>query len=179
MTENEQKEPEVKSDIINYYSREHRLQKASPVVRGIYDKQKNGKPANSLFGHKGNIFLLISILVICFMYFLGTKITGRSDPAITLGNNRLTVAVTEEESVSLLSVKKTVPPKAYAYTGNVDLTVLPEQSGDGTRIMSHRIVFTLNQEEDFIVALPFEGNKFIVIFQTENETVTKTVEKAF
>ena len=165
-------------EIEYYYSRERRLEKASPVVREMYEKNNKRGLITSIAGNKGNFFLLISIIIICFMYFLGMNITGKSDKSIVLESNKITMGIYEEESILLLSIHKKVSGKT-GYTGAVDVTIMPQLSGEGSRTMSHRISFTENLEEDFYISLPFEGEKFTVIFQIENQTITGTAEKAF
>ena len=176
MTENDSEE---KTDIVHYYSREHRLRNASPLIREQNEKTKS-RPGflRSIAGSKGNVFILISILIICFMYFMGSRNTGKQEAAIILGGNKIAVTVHDEASVPVLVLEKTIQTKS-AYTGSVDITVLPELSGEDAQVMAHRVNFTEQQKETFYVTLPFEGARFAIVLRTQNETITRTVTRTY
>ena len=174
-------------EIIYYYSREQRLAKASQRVREFNEAQ--GKPKfigktrfiRAVAGHRGNLLILMSILVIFLMYFIHGRVTAPSSIDFMLGNNTLTVSVNEEESLLFLSVRKVSRPDrsdAFPYTGAVDIMISPiQENPEEAPVFSHRIFFTNNSTENYLLSLPFDGNRFITIFQTEYEIIARTVSR--
>ena len=172
--------PEENRDIIYYYSREHRLNKASQAVRELNEKSR-GRPGlvKAVAGSRSNLLLLMSILVICIMYFVGTRFTGQSDSEFMLGNNNVSISIYREDTVLFLFIQKEVHSGAYAYTGAVDIAVSPVQSGtEEVPVQTHRIFFSLESLETYLVSLPFDDKKFAVIFHTDNETVVRTITES-
>jgi len=172
----EKQEPD--RDIVYRYSREHRLQRASRMVRELNDETVT-KPSimRNLFGNKGNYAILMSIIVIVLMYFITTIFSGSSNSELKLGGNNITITIYNESNVLFLFVRKDVPSGVYAYTGAVDIAVslVVTEGKDTPPIQTHRIFFSLETPETYLVSLPFDGEKFIVMLHTDNETITKTL----
>ena len=173
--------PEIDRDIVYYYSRERRLSRASQTVRDFDDHTPAKQSAvKKFFGNRGNFLIFISILMICIMAYLTNQFSGSGNNEFILGNNRISVTITQEETINFFSLVKTIPNNASVYTGTVDIAISPVRSGnDGEEppVMTHRIFFTYNITERFMVSLPFDGASFIVVMQTENETLVRTVHK--
>lgn len=166
----EDKNPE--RDPVYYYSREHRLNRASPAVRALND----GKPIKpslkrTLFGSRGNIMVFASIVAICFMLNMVSRISNR-DSGVKLGGNTVALTILREEGIAVLTIIKNVPKGGEAYTGEVDIAVspvMPKSKAEEIPVFSHRIFFNPVDAETFSVALPFEKNDFVALLSTGDE----------
>ena len=168
----------VNEEPVYYYSRENRLARASQRVRDHNENQGKTKFTKAIAGHRSNLIILMCILVIFLMYFIVSRITAPTVSEIILGNNTLTVSVNQQESQLFLSVRKTVIPDTVPYTGLVDIVISPIQSGDSeTQIHSQRIFFSISPTEHYLIALPFDASRFLVLFNTEYETLGTRVNK--
>ena len=188
--DNEQQDPielantenTVQKDTIYYYSREHRLNRASSVVQAMNE----GKPPkqgflNRLFGSKGNMFLFISILLICFMLGLNSFFFTH-ERGVKLGGNTITLSAFRDGEILALEIKKTAPNSGEAYIGLVDIRVYPAlpksdnseipkgtQLPDESAVFSHRLLFNPADSETYRIILPYEGSDFFVMLCTDNE----------
>jgi hypothetical protein len=158
--------------MVFYYSREHRLKRASPVVRALYENAPNPGVVKNLVGRKSNIFLLVSILMVCVMLALSSRIPG--EKGVDLGGNTvaLTIARNNRGALSAL-IQKTAASSGEAYTGAVGIAVSPvipkEDTGKAPEVYAGKVFFTPAEKEDYRLELPFEGENFLVVFQTDNE----------
>jgi hypothetical protein len=159
-------------EVVFYYSREHRLKRASPTVRALYDDDAP-RPGlvKSLTGRKSNIFLLVSILIVCVMFILTSR---EAEKGFKLGGNTVALTIYRGDQGKLsVSIQKTIPPSGEVYTGAVAMAVSPvisKQDKDKTpEIYTDRFFFTPLEEEDYRFDLPFEGEDFLVVLQTETE----------
>jgi hypothetical protein len=184
-------ENEDNGKIVYYYSREHRLARASPAVRELNDaKPVKAGFINRIAGTKGNLFMLVSIIVICVTFVYTSRSNSRFDSEeFLLGENSVSLRIESVSGDSLILHinKKTLQSgtgkagnAADVYTGAVDLAVSPVSSGaaeDGETapIMNHRIFFTYNDNETYSVALPFGGEKFLIVIQTESERIIRRI----
>lgn len=179
---NETVNAEENQEIKFYYSRDDRLKRASAEIRAMNLPMERPKFFKTLLGNRGNVMILMSILIICMMYYFGNRFMGSSETELTLGNNRIAASITEEGGILFLSVQKTYRKDAYAYTGAVDIAVSPASPGAGEspQVLAHRIYFSLNSPENYIISLPFDSEiaRFVVMFQTENEAAVRTIGKS-
>jgi hypothetical protein len=165
-------------DIIYYYSREHRLEKASKSVREYNNSPGLSPSAKAFRKNKGNVLTLVAILLISAMIMIYAFFSGSSGASLTLGNNSVILNIVEEESVLVLSVEKNVPNGKEAYTGAVDVAVspiLPE--GEEIPVFAHRIFFSMNSPEVYYMVLPFVSERIMIILQTEYETIARTIRR--
>ena len=172
--------PEENREITFHYSRDHRMESASNAVRDLNeDPFSRPRFFKTVFGNRGNLVLIVSIAAICFIYFINNLNSGQSDPEFKYGNNTINISIYYEENVLFLYVRKDVLRGAYAYTGAVDVAVSPVPSGgEEAPIQTHRIFFTLDSPETYLVSLPFDGDKFIVVFHSDNETTVRTITRS-
>ena len=171
MSEDEKPDDKTEKDIVFYYSREHRLNRAPAAVRALHD----GKPNRaSFFGNKGNVVIFMSIIVIYVMIGISSLL----NPKVTstkLGANTLSLTVVREEGALGLRIQKTVPKSGEFYMGAVDISVSPviKKSGEGEGevppVFGHRIFFRPTDTESFFISLPFDGDAFYVFLSTDDE----------
>jgi len=177
MSENEKtpEDGEAERDPVFYYSREHRLSRASKTVRALNEGENVRPSLRTLFGAKGNIFILMSILVICVMFGITSRLSS-SGSSVKLGANTLNLNIIREEEVLALSILKTAPKSGEFYIGAVDIAVSPvlPNAGEGetqreTPRFSHRVFFNPTETEPFFMSLPFDGDDFYVFLSTDDE----------
>jgi hypothetical protein len=175
----QEKNYEPDRDIIYYYSREHRLDKASKAVRDFNEGSAGRQGFIKTFvKNKGNVLVLFTIVMISVMIMIYNFTSGSAETSLTLGNNSVTISIVEEESVLVLSIVKTVPGGKDVYTGAIDIAVSPVlPEGEGIPALIHRIFFSLNTPETYYIVLPFEAARIMVILQTEYETVARTIRR--
>ncbi|MCL2832344.1 MAG: hypothetical protein FWD78_04165 [Treponema sp.] len=171
------RKPEADQDIVYYYSREHRMQRASTGVRELNENAgvKQGIIKN-LIGNKSNITVLVSIAIICLMAFFITISGGQTGAQVKLGENNVSMTIYDEGGILFLSLHKEFPSKIVPYTGAVDIAVSPVQTGkEVPPIETRRIFFSLDTPENYLVSLPFEGDKFLVALHTDFQTITRSL----
>ncbi|GHV78561.1 hypothetical protein AGMMS49944_03520 [Spirochaetia bacterium] len=192
------KKPEPDRDLVFYYNRERRLERSSPAVRALNSPEPMAKGGfiRSLTSTKSNLLLLISILIIMafimvYSAILGGDVRGtlrsRKGPLITMGGNTLRISAEREgmgsEGESFVVINKRIAPKEDApYIGEVLVAVSPVLRQAETRapsnipVFTDRLFFTLEQEEEYRLALPFTAENYLLLFQVGEERVTARVK---
>ena len=183
MTDEEKQGPELNSedniqqDPVFYYSREHRLRRATPIVRELNE----GKPIQSgfrktIFGTKGNTLLFLGVMIICGVLFVMTSRFYGKDREVKLGGNNLTVVIQREEDLLILSIVKKAPKSGEVYLGPVDIAVSPvmpvskgTEPEEAPPVFSHRVYFNPVDSESFYIILPFGGTDFFVMLKADEE----------
>jgi hypothetical protein len=143
-------------------------------VRALYDEsaQRPGM-MKSLVGRRSNIFLLVAVLMVCVMLVLSSRFPG-AKKSLTLGGNTVALAIAPNAGGKLsVSIQKTIPSSGEVYTEAVDIAVSPvilkKDKGKTPEIHTERFFFTPEEEEEYRFDLPFEGEDFLVVLQTETE----------
>jgi hypothetical protein len=173
--------PEDSSEVMYYYSREHRLARASAAVREL-NESSSSRPGllGSFAGNKSNIFILASILIIAVMFILYSRLEGGNSEGFKLGENSVILSINKTGEGYSLSIVKEAPEKGDPYAGAVDVAVSPVQpkpapgeENSPPEIVTDRIFFTYDNREEYSLPLPFGGKDFIVILQSENERIVR------
>ena len=163
-------------DPVFYYSREHRLSRASSTVQAMNEEKPIRKGfAGSFFGTKANVMLFVTIVLIFGVYMFSTRYSGTGN-GVQLGGNTLALALVREDGVLILGIVKTMPKSGEAYVGVVDIAVSPVmpkvKEGEEQNVFpvfTHRILFNPVASESYSLSLPFEGNDFLVLFKNDTE----------
>jgi hypothetical protein len=171
LDENIEKEP------VYYYSREHRLSRASSAVRELNDS-KFGKMnmAKRFFGNRGNVMTFIMIIISCLMLNFFSRNT-QANTTVKLGGNAVTMAILNDEDVLILDIAKQGPKAGVAYTGEVEIAVSPAKEKSEPKLTEsetppvflHRVYFTTSGYDSFQISLPFDANEFILLLKTADE----------
>jgi hypothetical protein len=180
----EDKKPEVPgtkddADLVFYYSREHRLARASGRVRELYE-EKPARPRGifrTLTASRSGAVVLVSIILVSVFIMLTAR-QGRESPGTTLGDNRIEVSAigfpanAENEAGSTYVALKKTALKPAAYTGEVDIALsVPRKTGEGdVPIVTERIFFTLEDEEDFRFVLPWNAPELLIVLRGGDTT---------
>ncbi|GHU81776.1 hypothetical protein FACS189468_5010 [Spirochaetia bacterium] len=169
----DEKKPAPEKPVEFYYSREHRLARASPAVRALNEGALAMKPGlfRSLTSTKPMAFLFVSVITLCVAMILLSRYV-RSDNDLVLGGNTLKASAISAGGASYVTIKKTFADQGEPYTGAVDLAVSPKETPEDPKappIDVRRIYFTLEGEEIFRFSVPFTGDELILLFQAEEE----------
>jgi len=166
----------VERDIVFRYSREHRLERASPAVRALNDGiQIKPSLRRTLFATRSNKLILLAVVLACAGFTLVNRLAPR-EAEITFGRNQLTVNIENVNGVLLLAMTKTIPQSGEFYTGTVEMAVSPimpsARAGEVQEdppVYVHRVVFHAIETEFYQTSLPFGGNDFLIILRGGNE----------
>jgi hypothetical protein len=159
-----------------YYDRARRLAKAPKDVQDLYKEKKPNRFGffTVLVADKPRKFLFFSIILICVMIWL-LALLGYFDSSYTLDGNKIEIFATPFESSTVVVISKTVKNK-NAHTGAVDIAVsVPVSVKDDAVVQTennfpvfyHRVFFSLEKEEKYSFAVPFESGKLLIVLQTE------------
>ncbi|MDR0721353.1 MAG: hypothetical protein LBF75_00990 [Treponema sp.] len=170
-------------DVVFYYSRAHRLERASPAVREMNrDVSKTGPSLfGSLTSNRAYTMLFISIIVCAGFGMIFSKVSSeQKSPSsriqqMRLGGNTLKVSAQSFQGTTYLRITKTAPDTGV-YTGAVDMAItpldLPSSGTDLTEsppVIRHRIFFNADVEEVYGLSLPFEAPEIVMLMQTEQD----------
>ena len=157
-----------------YYNREHRLAKAPKDVQDLYKEKKPNRFGliTVLIADRPRKILFFSIIVICAMIWL-LGLLGYFDSSYTLDGNKIKISASAYEGATIVVINKTIKNKIKnPYTGSVDVAVsVPAQEENNSPVFYHRIFFSLEKEERYSFAVPFESNELLIVLQTEKYTL--------
>jgi len=173
LDENIEREP------VYYYSREHRLSRASAAVRDL-NESKSGKMslAKRLFGSRSNAMLFIMIIITFVMLNFVSRYTQAST-GVKLGGNTVKLTIQKEEETPILDIVKQRAKTDNVFVGEVEIAVSPVKvksksnlnEGETPPFFYHRIYFTQADNERFQISLPFDidESEFILLLKTADE----------
>jgi len=171
LDENIEREP------VFYYSREHRLERASPRVRELNSGEFGKMSATKrIFGSRGNVMTFALIIITFFMLSFVSKYS-QANTNVKLGGNTVTMAILKEEGALILEISKQSPKTGVAYAGEVEIAMSPVKSkskideGETPPVFYHRVYFAQAGYDSFMISLPFDidKNEFILLLKTANE----------
>ncbi|MDR2257677.1 MAG: hypothetical protein LBE14_00855 [Treponema sp.] len=172
-------------ELVFYYSRADRLAKASKPVQALYEDppQRKFRLFHSLTATRPLAMLFISIIILCAVIMM-ISIFGLNESGHILGGNRVSFSAVKFQGETIVILEKTSPENQEVYTGVVDIGVSPAAppgSDPAARpaeypVFTHRVFFSLNPEESYRFALPFEADELAVVLQGEQERDTVQVK---
>jgi hypothetical protein len=171
------KDPYGDDNLVFYYNREHRLEKAPQRVKDIYAANKpGGKPSlfKSLAGDKPRFMLFFAILIMCAMIY-SLSFLGMLDSSYSLDGNRVEILGTIYEDSTIVVLKKNIGKNGKnSYTGAVDIAISPVESIKSEivdfPVFYHRVFFTLEPLEEYRFAVPFASQELLMVLQTETKS---------
>jgi hypothetical protein len=181
-------------EIVHYYNRERRLEKAPQSVRDLYKTQPTGRRFG-LFGPlvktKPLAIMFFSIIVICVVIVLLSAL-GLTGADHTLDGNNISIQAIRFEGTIIMAVNKSIPKISGLsrfsrsdppYTGAVDIAVQPVLKGGAETqsevpqdIFFHKIFFTFEPQEYYRFSVPFDTDELAVVFRSETKTLQLTVK---
>ncbi|MDR1868082.1 MAG: hypothetical protein LBQ77_07445 [Treponema sp.] len=151
-----------------YYSREHRLQRASPTVRALNDKTvKLPNVFNTLTGTRSNRFLLITIVVLCVFISVMNRMI-HSVGSYQLGAFSITVTGRFTKDGTTHLEINTVVRNAEASSEIINCAVAPV-GYEGEPFKEQFLFSTEEKEEQFSLDVPFKAPQLYVVFQNESD----------
>jgi len=154
-----------------HYNRERRLANAPESVQDIYKEEK--KSRFGLFGvlvaDRPRRMLFFMIVLLCFLILILSRLEF-FDTSHILEGNRVEITGTFYEDTTIVLVKKTVKNQ-NSYTGAVDIAVSVNTEADQIPVYYHRIFFTMENEEVYRFAVPYNSEELLMVLQTEKNTL--------
>jgi hypothetical protein len=153
-----------------YYSRERRLAHTSAQVRELNEAKlvKKGGLVRALTGTRGNTMIFITIILLSVFITIASRTIYKDSGAVTLGENSLTISARRVSGTAYIEVKKKAQGDSY-YTGPVEMAVsIPQKkgsTGEEPSIETFQFFFTLEPEEEFRRALPFDAPELLLILR--------------
>jgi hypothetical protein len=154
-----------------HYNRERRLAKAPKEVQDLYKEKKTGRfnPLHLLLADRPRKVLFFSIVLLCIIITI-LSILGLLETAHILDGNKITVSATNFEGTTIIVVRKTVE-KTNVYTGPIEIAVSVPTEEEEYPVFYHKIFFTVENEEIYRFAVPFEDPELLMILQNEKNSL--------
>jgi hypothetical protein len=172
----------AEQELVFYYSRTRRLERASPAVRALNDTTPVKPPSifKTLTATKPLTLLFMSIVIIVVILFIASFFSSQESRPI-LGGNFLAFSAIRFEGSSYIVIKRTVSEKKEPYTGIVDMVIsiyknAGEESPDDPPITNRRIFFSPEPEEEYRFTLPFEARELFFIMRAGEEYLSVRVK---
>jgi hypothetical protein len=166
--------PARKEELVFYYNRDRRLEKAPQAVKELYEEKKQNRFSliKPLVADKPRAFVFFSIIIICVFIIL-FSIMGYLDGSYSLDENRILIKGTRFEGTTIIILKKTVKKGVNsAYTGAVDIVVSPVTAEEENyQIETFRYFFTNEPIQECRFVVPFDVPELSVILQTEKNSL--------
>jgi hypothetical protein len=175
------KEPD--RELVFYYNRERRLERASADVRALNEGRlrMQGGVVRSLTSTKPHLLLFITIMIIFAGMMVLSRLSGPQGSGLTLGGNALRISAGGGPNPFIL-VTKTIPPGVEdPYIGPALVGVSPfMRSSEKTDpadipVFTEQIFFTLEDEETYRFDLPFGAESYLLLFQAGDQRVSARV----
>ena len=195
---------EIPNDELNFrYNRQRRLENAPQIVKDLYNEPKKMRISffGVLLADKPRRMLFFVIIILCGI-IMALSLLGYFDTSYFLEGNRIEISGTIFEGTTIILIKKTTANTVF-YTGTVDIAVFPiirESSDAGfsfddlnedtnltppvgstdqnihrqSQIYYHRIFFTMENEEIYRFAVPFDSPELGIVLQSEKNTLQLT-----
>ncbi|MFP3043019.1 hypothetical protein LQZ19_14485 [Treponema primitia] len=189
--EPKEKEPKENDDplqnldreLIFYYNRERRLERASPAVQALNEKRLvKGGFIHSLTSTKSHIFLLISILIVMAMIMIFSALQAPWG-VITLKGNDLKISAGRSRDASFITINKSIAEgEENPYTGEAYVGVSPILKTSGKTnpadipVFTGQIFFTMEPEEEYRLVLPFSAENYMLLFQVGDQRASTRVK---
>jgi hypothetical protein len=164
MDEIDKKKEPIEFEPVFYYSREHRLQRASLKVQE-FNASKNAKRPSifgTLTGTRSNTMLLITILVMCVLISVLSRVV-KDRSTYVLAGSTITASARQVQGEIYLDLTRS----GGDYTGAVNIVVAG--SSDTSNPVLHRVFFSLNEKETYHFRLPFKDSQVLILMQTETD----------
>jgi len=166
----------IEQEPVFYYSREHRLERASPRVRELNSGEFGKMSATKrIFGSRGNVMTFIMIIITFFMLSFVSKYS-QATTNVKLGGNTVSLAIQKDEETLVLEITRQSPKTGAANAEEVEIAVSPtnvksKAKGETPPVFYHRIYFSQAGYENYQISLPFDinENEFILLLKTAEE----------
>ena len=182
------KEKTREDELVFYYNRDRRLEKASQEVRDIYrlEGQTRFNLFKPLINTKPKRAMLVFIALLCIV-ILALSIFGYASDTYSLEGNELSIMAIKYDGAVILALRKTVKKNILmrfnsVYTGAVDIAVSPALKSDSNtsiediEVFYQRIFFSMEPEENYRFSVPFDAVDLLIVIKTEKKTISTTIK---
>jgi hypothetical protein len=171
-------------ELVFYYNRERRLERASADVRALNEGRLRiqGGVVRSLTSTKSHLLLFISIIIIFAGIMLLSNLSGPRGSSLILGGNALRISAGGGANPFILVTKTIAPGVEAPYTGPALVGVSPFVRSSENRdpadipVFTEQIFFTLENEETYRFDLPFGAENYLLLFQAGDQRVSARVK---
>jgi hypothetical protein len=166
--------------LVFYYSRERRLERASPEVRALNESGSPRKAGlfRTLTSTKPLTFAFLSIITICAAMILFSFLNSNGRARIL--DTEIVVSAARGEGKSYLTVKKTITG-TDPYTGAVTIAVSVGKDGSARKdplqegalpdpLYLETLYFSLEKEETYRFIVPMTGETLLVLAVLDDQT---------
>jgi hypothetical protein len=175
----------AEENLVFYYNRERRLEKAPQAVKDLYNKDKTNRRFSllgPLVADKPRATVFFTIILVCVAIIIVTLV-NKTGGVYSLAGNSIAITGTRFEGATIVVLTKTVKKNAgNAYTGAVDIAVsypvdtvvnngAVYSDGENYPVFYHRIFFSMEPVEEYRFAVPFDTPEQLLILQTERNTL--------
>jgi hypothetical protein len=169
-------------ELVFYYNRERRLERASPAVRALNEPGPpvKGGIIRSLTATKPLLLLFISIIIIMVMIFLYSLTSAPRGGGLTLEGNSLKISAGRSQDTTFMVITKNILKGEDPYIGEVYVAVSPLIKGAkdpaDIPVFTERVFFTLEAEEEYRLSLPFGAEELLILLQVGAQRATVRVK---
>jgi hypothetical protein len=161
-------------EMVFYYSREKRLEKAPQRVRALYKESSPPKfnLLRPLIATKPLAALFATMLIFSAISAI-VAFSGIADRSYKFQGNNIAVDAQRYQGTVIVTIQKKPDREGRtAEGGALDILISPVQGrgGEGSGF-SHRLVFSSGKEEEFRMVVPFDSPKLIFQFRGESEVL--------
>jgi hypothetical protein len=175
--------PEPDRELVFYYNRERRLERASPEVRAMNEgiPLAKGGFVRSLTSTRPHRILFATIVIITLWILIFSSISG-SRGSLTIAGNTLHLSAGGGAEPFVLVKKRVVSGAEAPYTGVVQAGVSPyiktaeKMNPADIPVFTERIFFTLEAEEEYRFDLPFSAESYLLLFQAGDQRALARVK---
>jgi len=167
----------MEENLVFYYNRERRLEKAPQAVKDLYDEKKKITRFNllrPLIADKPRATIFFTIIMICAVLVI-ISILNKTGGSYSFEGNMISITGTRFEGATIVVLTKTVKKNSRgAYTGAVDIAVSCPENGvfnEDSPVFFHRIFFSMENAEEYRFAVPFDSPEQLIILQTEKNAL--------
>jgi len=155
-----------------HYNRERRLANAPQSVKDLYKTEKKSRFGlfSALVADRPRRMLFFMIVLLCILILILSGL-GFFDTSYMFEGNRIEITGTFYEDITIVVVRKTVRNQ-NSYTGAVDVALSPAgNNSTDIPIYYHRIFFTMENDEVYRFAVPYNSEELLMVLQTEKNTL--------
>ncbi|MDR2096709.1 MAG: hypothetical protein LBP76_14500 [Treponema sp.] len=165
-------------DVVFYYNREHRLERASPAVQALNEQKAAFRTTvfKSSAAVRPLVMIFGAIVLLTVTGFIMMTFSGQ-DEGKKLGGNGITAEAMRYKGATYIALKKTYTGNENVYTGVVDIAIsIPEpKDTDSVPIITERIFFSFEQNEEYRFSVPYEAPELLILLRSETELISLIV----
>jgi len=172
-----EKEPINEDQLVYHYNRENRLAKAPQSVKDLYVEKKQSRfnLIAPLVSSKPKAMLFFTIIALCVLILI-LSVLGKLDNSYLLDGNNIEIKGTRYEDMVIILMRKSIKKGSIGHSSAVEIAVSPVSQEEDFPVFYHRVFFTLEPEEEYRFAVPFNSPQLVMVLQTERSSLKLTLK---